>query len=63
VAIFDARGHEVRVLHAGPLTAGRHVLSWDVRGREGRRVAPGIYLVRAEQAGTAAVVRKVAIVR
>ncbi|MFN8586583.1 MAG: FG-GAP-like repeat-containing protein [Candidatus Eisenbacteria bacterium] len=46
VEIFDAAGRRVRSLAEGPRAAGRHVLKWDGRDAQGRRAAPGLYLVR-----------------
>lgn len=44
--VIDVRGRRVRVLAAGPLTAGTHARSWDLRNEAGRRVAPGLYFAR-----------------
>lgn len=45
--IYDVRGRLVRVAHDGPLTVGRHEVSWNGRDLEGRQVNSGIYLARA----------------
>lgn len=47
VAIYDIGGRRVRVMEKAICTGGRCVFSWDGLDREGMRVAPGIYLVRA----------------
>ncbi|MFO7639650.1 MAG: C25 family cysteine peptidase, partial [bacterium] len=53
VRMYDAAGREVRELVAGELAAGRHERPWDCRDNDGRRVAPGVYFVQLEVAGTA----------
>ena len=45
--MFDVSGHEVSRLLGGHLEAGTNVLHWDARSRQGERVRPGVYLVRA----------------
>ena len=49
VAVYDALGRRVAVLHDGPLGAGTHALAWDGTGR-----AAGLYAIRAT-AGAATV--------
>jgi flagellar hook assembly protein FlgD len=45
--VLDVAGRRVRVLASGARQeAGVHELVWDGIGRDGRRVAPGVYLVR-----------------
>lgn len=51
VVAFDAAGRRVRTLLAGGLPAGRSLVAWDLADGAGSRVAPGLYLVRAEAAG------------
>lgn len=51
VTIHDVRGRQVRRLHAGPLAAGRHVLSWDGRSDQGGELPSGLYLARAAAGG------------
>jgi len=46
IAVYDAGGRRVRVLHARGLAPGRHHVQWDVRDAGGRRVAPGVYFAR-----------------
>ncbi|MFT5314555.1 MAG: hypothetical protein ACI9UK_000376 [Candidatus Krumholzibacteriia bacterium] len=48
--IFDARGRLVRQLHNGPLTIGRHEMSWNGDDQSGRHVASGVYFARARGA-------------
>jgi subtilisin family serine protease len=57
VVVFDASGRRVRDLFAGELAAGPQRLAWDGTDDAGRRVAPGLYFVRAEHAGVAQAVR------
>lgn len=57
VAVFDALGRRVAVLHDGPLAPGAHALSLDAS-----RLPAGVYLVRAAgESGTAS--RTVTVVR
>ena len=44
LALVDARGREVAVLHDGPLAAGAHAASWDGRDAAGRPAPAGVYL-------------------
>jgi hypothetical protein len=46
VAIYDVFGRKVTVLVDGPLGAGEHSRAWDGMTDSGRRVSPGVYLVR-----------------
>jgi poly-gamma-glutamate capsule biosynthesis protein CapA/YwtB (metallophosphatase superfamily) len=63
IEVFDLRGHRVRILHRGPLTAGlRHGLTWDGRDDARRELASGAYLVRARVGGRS-VQGKVLLVR
>ncbi len=47
LAVYDGRGRLIRMLHDGPLTAGRRTLSWDGRDERGTDTAAGLYFVRA----------------
>jgi hypothetical protein len=60
--VLDVRGARVRVLHDGPVAAGRATWVWDGRDAGGRVVPPGVYLVRA-RGPVAAVVRRVVVLR
>ena len=57
VAVYDALGRQVAVLHDGPLAAGTHGLRLDAAG-----LAPGLYVVRAAAGGGAAS-RTITVVR
>ena len=46
LTIFDILGRCVRTVVDGPLVAGTHTLTWDVRGSGGETVGPGAYLAR-----------------
>ncbi len=49
VAVYDLRGRRVRRLLDGePVTAGRRLLQWDGRDQHGRRVPPGLYVLRVD---------------
>jgi hypothetical protein len=47
VEVFDVTGRLRRTMDRGWREAGRTELDWDLRDESGRRVAAGIYLVRA----------------
>ncbi len=51
LTIFDLCGRQLRSLVAGPLPAGEHVVVWDGRDGEGRRVASGVYVYELVQGG------------
>ncbi|MBI5170493.1 MAG: hypothetical protein HZA61_13480 [Candidatus Eisenbacteria bacterium] len=51
VVVFDAAGRRVRTLLGGSQPAGAVHVGWDLADGAGERVAPGLYLVRAEAAG------------
>ena len=52
VEVLDLAGRLLLVLLDGDLAAGTHVLRWDGRDRDRRRVPPGIYLVSARTASS-----------
>lgn len=49
--VFDIGGHLVRVLVDRRLGAGEHVIPWDGRDMNGRRVSSGVYFLRLEAPG------------
>jgi subtilisin family serine protease len=51
LVIYDCAGRVVRVLLDAPLAAGRHAVTWDGNGSNGRSLAGGIYFARLESAG------------
>jgi hypothetical protein len=51
IALYSPAGRALRVLEDGTAAAGPHRLTWDGRDGDGRRLAPGIYLVRFEGDG------------
>lgn len=58
VAVFDALGRRVAVLHEGPLRASTYTLRVDAGD-----LPPGLYLVRATDGRGATATRSVALVR
>ena len=50
LAVRALDGHLVRRLHAGPLAAGAHSITWDGRDAEGRAAASGVYLAELRSA-------------
>lgn len=51
VRVMDVAGRAVRTLHDAPLSAGEHVVSWDLADEHGRPVPAGLYFVRANLRG------------
>ena len=62
VTVHDLAGRKVATLLAAPAAPGVTTLRWSGRDLEGRAVAPGIYQVRTEVAGTR-LSRRIALVR
>jgi hypothetical protein len=62
VAVFDARGVRVVILHDGHDEAGEHVLHWDGTTRTGRKAASGVYFCRL-RAGESTRTRRLVLVR
>ncbi len=60
--VFDAAGHRLRLLAAGPRGAGPGALRWDARDAEGRSAPAGVYLVRL-QAGAQVALRKLVLMQ
>jgi len=50
MTVEDVQGRQVAVLADGPSPAGHHVLAWTGQDGGGRRLGPGLYLVRLETA-------------
>jgi len=62
VRIFSAAGRLVRSFSQQPAAAGSYRVPWNGRDDAGKPVPSGIYFIRVEQSGTAAI-RKVAVLR
>ena len=58
--VLDLSGRRVRALAPAASAAGPHRASWDLRDASGRRVAPGLYLVRLSVGGESRV-RRIAV--
>lgn len=54
VAVYDATGRKVAVLHRGPAAAGAFEARWQGRREDGTLAANGVYLLRAAGAGSVA---------
>ncbi len=63
VEVFDVSGRRIRLLHDGPLAAGRQELHWDGRDATGRQTANGIYLFRLTEESGAAVTGRMVLAR
>lgn len=61
VRVYDVLGHYVTELKALPGDEARRVV-WDGRDARGRRVAPGVFLIRAES-GTQSITQRIARMR
>ena len=62
VQVIDLAGRVVRDLDAGGLSAGIHPMVWNLDDAAGRRVAPGLYFLRA-RSGAFASSRPIVVVR
>jgi Ca-activated chloride channel family protein len=62
IVITDILGRIVRVLEDAEISAGLHTAMWDGRSDAGAFVAPGMYLVRLQSAGSIATL-KITVVR
>lgn len=60
--VLDVRGRRVARRELRGLNPGSHTVSWDGKGRDGRDVAAGTYILRVRAAGVEGV-RRVAVVR
>jgi hypothetical protein len=61
VEVFDLAGRRVRLLADGDLPSSSVVLRWNLADDSGRRVPPGLYLVRA-RAGRGVVTRRLVVI-
>lgn len=60
IEAYDIGGRRVATLADGDLPAGKAEIAWSLRDASGRRVSPGVYLVRA-QLGAASFNRRVVV--
>ena len=51
LAVFDARGRQVRLLADGRMPSGMFTTTWDGRDDDGHLLASGLYFLRFEAAG------------
>ncbi|MCA9752643.1 MAG: hypothetical protein KC591_10665 [Gemmatimonadetes bacterium] len=61
--IFDVTGRRVRHLISRPFTRGSHLVGWDSRNDDGRRVAAGVYWARLAVDGENRGEKKMVILR
>jgi hypothetical protein len=54
VTVHDAAGRTVAVLRDGERAPGAYTETWSGQAKDGGSAAPGIYVVRVEQAGRVA---------
>lgn len=57
-SMFDLQGRRVATLYQGELPAGRTQVTWGGRGRDGREVGGGVYLLRVTAADGRAFITK-----
>ncbi len=57
LAVYDVRGHRVRLLHDGFAPSGDHNLTWHGNDDQGRALPSGTYIMRLESARGSASVR------
>ena len=62
VAVYDVRGHRVRLLVDAVQDAGRYEATWNACDDRGARVASGVYIVRYE-AGASVLTRRTVLLR
>jgi hypothetical protein len=62
VRIYDGAGRLVETLVEDHRPAGRHVVTWDRKARDGIRVGAGVYFIRLEQ-GETVLIRKLLAVQ
>ena len=62
LSLYDLGGRKVATLARGPRPAGRYEVRWDGQGRDGSRLASGVYLYRL-QAGERSQSRKLLLLR
>jgi len=60
--LFDVAGHRVRTLAHGAYRAGDHPVAIDFQAGEGRRLAPGVYLISLSALGERRI-RRVVVAR
>ena len=53
IVVTDILGREIAVLHDGELSAGKHIIRWNGKGRDGGIVRPGVYFLRVTGNGVA----------
>ncbi len=62
ISLLDLAGRHVATIWDGPVRAGRRELLWDMHHDNGTRVAPGVYMVRA-QVGRQSFTRRIVVVQ
>jgi hypothetical protein len=61
LVVYDLGGRSVRTLEASGVTPGGRRFTWDGRNDRGDAVAPGVYLLRAEDDGRTAETKVVVV--
>jgi hypothetical protein len=59
--VLDVAGRRVRLLADHELAAARYEFGWDLRDAGGRRVGPGVYLLRLSTGGAEARTRRLVV--
>jgi hypothetical protein len=63
LSVYTILGEQVRMLHDGPLAAGRHWIVWDGTNDQGRSVSSGVYFIRMVNDGGQSFVRKMVMMK
>ena len=63
VAVYNLLGQSVKVLHSGPITAGRHLMTWNGLDMQGREMASGVYLIQLDTDNGIRKIRRITLLR
>jgi len=61
LAVYDVAGRQVALIEDRPLGAGQYTRAWDGTSAGGRRVSPGVYVVRLEAGGVTSATKLVVL--
>jgi hypothetical protein len=63
LSVYSILGEQVRMLHDGPLAAGRHWIVWDGTNDHGRSASSGVYFIRMVIDGGKSFVQKMVMMK
>ena len=61
--VYTVLGEQVRLLHNGPIAAGRHWFVWDGTNDQGRTVSSGVYFIRLVSDGGKSFIGKMVLMK